>query len=465
MLTHERPQLKALYYPYPLCTSERALKRLLLLFDTVAFINPQSAGFAFANVGQFQGPLMFPTQSQSQVLSTALLQYKWNFVESRNFDKWLDIFIQLEQLRMVIAIDPKPIVDGNDDLIANATMVDSLNTDFELTTANALKLEFVDSRYFEHIWPNESYRLNSYNWSTPQGTVDGIFAWRLDLRGVPLTLRKNWLLETPSPFSVKEETKAIDFENEGFYYLRPKYAAALALNRALVTSIYLGVPLVTDNSYFQLAISQKVTSILNFITEKDKRKKSKDVSQIVSYIYDSELASKRFKRAESERLISIALQNIISDEAIQKISLEELIDYRQKSVSERERMLASVYQWAYEVEEMIGTGKSDVLDISEKIYKTKVLPEVTKYREALGKLDKRLVPTILGSISQDLGISLTATTISSLLAGLSLEKALIVCTAIAAPLIGRSIKQILDYRVDRKEKQAESPLAYLLSVK
>jgi hypothetical protein len=286
------------------------------------------------------------------------------------------------------------------------------------------------------------------------------------MRGIPLTLKKIWfnewekMLESYQGYSSLElKNMPTDLNDEGLYYFRATQAASFALNRALVASIQLGTPLVTDNQYFQDAISQKIKNIHKFINESENR------NEIMNYVNDLKISVARFGKIESERLINLILQNIIDDEALQKISIEKLLAYKKKSNLERESMLASVYQWAYEIEELIEAGKNDVEYISEKIYRTKVLPEVNKYREALRKLDRRLVPTILGSTAEGLGISLTATTISSLLAGLKLEQALILGIAIAAPSIGKSIKQILDFRVDRTEKQVESPLAYLLGVK
>ena len=88
------------------------------------------------------------------------------------------------------------------------------------------------------------------------------------MRGVPPTLKKIWLDEEEKYFTKDPDSEfhlrhgermdskiLSDPENENLYYFRPKHAAALALNRAIVTSIQLGMPLVTDNLHFQEAQS------------------------------------------------------------------------------------------------------------------------------------------------------------------------------------------------------------------
>lgn len=72
MLTPDRPSLKALYYPYSFCTNETALKRLLLIFDTVCFIYPQSSGFAFADKNNSIGNyslIVYQSYKQKQVFT------------------------------------------------------------------------------------------------------------------------------------------------------------------------------------------------------------------------------------------------------------------------------------------------------------------------------------------------------------------------------------------------------------
>lgn len=454
-------QISVLYYPFSMCTDGLALKRLLLIFDKVAFMYPHSMGFAFANYEPTY--IQYALDLSRKPIFTDDIPER-RIVDQEDLKHWMKVFTELEQKGVVFTVDPKPIVGQNNEVLTNACLADEYDEENEVLVAKALTSRFSDNRF---LLSNQSKR----SWIHPSCLVDNTFGWRIGMRGIPNSLKKYWFgrrrflissLSHDDTDSIPIEEISIAGQDDGFYFLRPKYAGSLSINRALITSIHLGIPLVTDNIFFQEAVSRKAQRILNFFSEGGDR--SKEMPLITEYLGDLG-KHQEFKSLESQRLISIVLQNILSSETLNKLSIKRVLLYKEKSALERARMLVAIHEWAHEVEDAMNNGKKDVTELSKDIYKSRILPEVNQYREALRKIDKRLIPQMIGTTVEGLGVSLSVATVSSLLAGLTLEQALILSIATAAPLIGKSIKEILDYKVVRKEKKADSSLAYLLNIK
>lgn len=478
-------KLSALYYPFSMCTDELALKRFLLIFDRVGFIYPSSSGFAFAKYEPvFRGQYVRMT-SRPQVFTTDLDDV--NIQERREFEPWVEMFAELESKGLVFAIDPQLIVKENDDLITNATLIDCQDETFIKSVNNALFLAFQDNEYLK-INRHPSSISGSMKVVISDDYLANItFGWRIGIRGLPQSLKTAWFQEESHiinigssdknmPASNATELSRMVVDDDGFYYLQPRYAASLALNRALVTSVKYGMPIVTDNIYFQNAITQKSQKVIGYLQEHSRSRTSETIGPIFDFITGSQISKQnRFseilqkedvpvnlQKIESERLVSLVLSNLISEKALMKISLSQLIKYREQSQLERERLLITLYEWAYEVEELLNKNKANANEITERIYKTKVLPEANRYQKTLRRMDKRLVSDLVGSTYEQLGVSLTATAVGSLLAGLTMEQALILAVAVGSPIVGKAIKEILNYRIERDEARNESPIAYLL---
>lgn len=406
-------------------------------------------------------------------------------------EQWAKIFADLEENGIVNAIDPQPIVRDNDELITNATLIDCDNEKFIHDIDDALFYSLkIKDKLTKSNFPNNRLSKFDIEFISSRYYPSYAFGWQIGIRGMPPTLKNIWftakdqILDKPTNQFEPRSMLTREFMDENFvdengsYFLKPRYAGSLAMNRAMVTSIRLGLPLVTDNPIFQTLITQKCRKIFDYLKLQKDSTFNEEKELIIDYLGKSQRElfnnvlitkkdcdnSKRFSTTESERIVSLVLSNLISYEALSKISLKEIIEYRGKSQDARERLLIVLYQWANDIEEMIKDNTYDLNEMSNKIYKTQVLPEVEKYKHNLRKINRKLVPTIFGTMSEQLGLSLTTTTVGSLIAGLTLEQMLILSIAVASPIIGKTIKEVLSYNVRREEVKNDSPIAYLLNV-
>jgi hypothetical protein len=165
MLLDEYTRINALYYPFSLCTNEIALKRFLLLFDTIGFIYPASSGLALTHFDFMQA--VGRVSRRSPITPILPMSYRDVIGANLDIEKWKGIIVALEKEGIIVAIDPKPLVDQNDTLITYATLADFQNSEFQALMNKALTREF--AKEFGDSYPQGG---NNRNMVEIIGSVD-----------------------------------------------------------------------------------------------------------------------------------------------------------------------------------------------------------------------------------------------------------------------------------------------------
>lgn len=455
--------LEVLYFPFSLCDNEFELKKLILLFDKIHFIYPQSHGIGFAK--HFPGYHQYSLCCERPIVFTENIP-RVKLKEKVFFDELKSTYSFLRDRNILCSIDPKPIIDEYDSLLTASIVTDIENKEFQKEISDALILKYKDNKY---IKKNSKLYLSI----DPSNLVNNTISWRLGMRGLPKSL-KEYLFSTkyywaydhdgkPKAHKTREEEIIlfIPFEDEECYFIRPSIAAPISINRALLTSIIYNLPLVTDNEYFFSALSQKSQNAINFLQKTEENK-----NEIEPFIKNNPILFNRLKRIESQRIINLVLSELISEKRLNELTFDEILKYKLNSEIQRKSLVSSIYEWSAEIEnELDSLSQVSLEDITNKFYKSKILPHITNYKKELHKIDKKLFPNLAGNISERLGLSLSVSTLTTLLAGLSLEQVLIISAAISAPIIGKSIKEYLNLKIKRMNVKIDYNLSYLLNLK
>ena len=258
--------LEALYFPFSLCDNELELKKMVLLFDKVHFIYPQSHGVGFTEFSSLHHQVSFflgkPTCFTKDITDVRIK-------EKNLFKKIKDVYGLLEEKNILSSIDPKPIIDEYDSLLTASIITDMKSRKFSDEIHQAFKEKYKNNKSFI-----ESYEyLHSVNTHV---STNKLISWQLGMRGIPNTLKRYLFLpkygyEYNSEGTIlrheneEKEELFIPFDNENYYFMLPSIAAPISINRAILTSVIYNLPLITDNKHFFSVLSNKSQEALKFL--------------------------------------------------------------------------------------------------------------------------------------------------------------------------------------------------------
>lgn len=129
----EPDRFRALYFPYSRCLREVDLKRMVLIFDEILFVDPLSQDLAHWP-GQYPIPnqgMHIRIMQDSDRLKEGYFPVLQRGIGEHEYPFWdwyqiREIYEYLKEKRVVRLVDPAPIVQANDSLLAYALAYDLL---------------------------------------------------------------------------------------------------------------------------------------------------------------------------------------------------------------------------------------------------------------------------------------------------------------------------------------------------
>jgi hypothetical protein len=218
-----RLPLRALYFPFSRCFSPLTLKRALLLFDEIIFVDPIAVDIAYDNLGT----VVVPRDRMNIIYrSTAMGERRLTPKEFDTDRRWVQIRSEYEFLsskKVVRLFDPSKLVRANGDLLAAASMhmpysliraEGPINDPEQLVWIMPDKRipqpvgEELSDRFFKSLRMYRTTLLDHHPYETePYDLPSGYVAIQVD-RAIPLLIDQALL--------VARETGAIPFTDDPF---------------------------------------------------------------------------------------------------------------------------------------------------------------------------------------------------------------------------------------------------------
>jgi hypothetical protein len=417
---NEGSELRALYYPYSWCLDESFLKRAILYFDTLVFV-------------QAAGPVAPIRRGEAyyQVLGRhgEHLYRKWRWIQSA--------YSQLEANGLVeyILIEDMPHLAG--DTVAAAFYSDLCDDGFVsiceedtpfgwLVPLDRVGPAVRDARHYDLpiTKPYDEFINDLFpRWTkveqedTPGGYGKGDNYWTQDA-GLGHTL-------------VRRVPHAV--------------GAALYLNQCLLAASERGLFLLTDSIQHHRLLLHKYA-----------RTQGQQPAAV--------LANTEAIAAEIEKHSMVALDilsSFLSEADLSKRSIGDLIVYRNESREPLAALRLKVRQLASEVTSQPWEPKfeSEVRRLIDR----DLIPELAKSADGLKQVYEKMFGKILGTVGSRLATTSAPTLIASLMAGLSVSQILTMGSASVLSALGLSLPELTD-AWHRGRAEGRNSLSFLIGV-
>lgn len=434
----------ALYYPYSRCLREVDLKRMILIFDEIVFIDPLSRDLA-KWPGQYPVPnenmnmrLMqdsdrleedgFVTAYQRGVAEADYPLWRWyNIRETYRF---------LLAKKIVRQLDPKTLVQRHDQMLACA-VVDDLLTG--LSRRAGLAGHYYDG---DEGW-NPKWRLHECRIPHFLSAIcaDDSFWNKVFSAG-----RRGYSAKTCRLF-IEQAIKAKANNDDGIALVDFDVAYSLVLNQALLISNQYQLFPVTDDAGVHNSLIRKCE---RFTAER----------QIIGSIF-----RRRVVDLYKISLLTInAVSRVIPDQALAALSVEDLISYREANLKQLCRFWNKMLELASELSESPNSEK--FAEQVGRIIESKIVPEITQLQDALtDSFQKMFSGAIAKLISHTAKALAPAIPTISLAAIYGLTPAQIVGLGVSSLLtgIGITLPGVVS-EIEKQKQLKRSSFAYLLNV-
>ncbi|MEB4869025.1 hypothetical protein P8831_09885 [Priestia megaterium] len=382
--------VRCLYYPYSRALNLNTLKKAVLLFDEIAFVDSKSHSI------------------RNKLISELI---------SKDTKEEIEVsYNMLEEERIVHFLDPSSIVQENDELLMLNILNDISNDDFcklaihdtpsiwevtkERIPPSFLKEFQLDNKAFIQARAVQKVINEQINDRVrEEGNFDGNLS--------DLAIDEVW--------EQFEDYKYVIGRNRHLYkssfihtYMLPFLpASSLRLNEALILCSMNDYIPFTDSRIHDKLLTNKVGRAMEAI------EKSPMISEYLEWKLPINLPF--------QQLSLIVLDKLIPEEELEKRSLEELITYRKDNQDQLKRLREKIMDITTTVN--INDVGVNYYGNMERLVNSKIIPEITKtrdeilkkYEEAFGRLTIRSLQTA--------GATLTTTSF----AGMSLAGILIAC--------------------------------------
>ena len=375
-----------LYYPYSRCLDEKHLKKALLLFDKIVFLD-----------------------SQPQFIRQALL-----YEEHPEYAERIEqTYFFLEQNDVIRIINPKSVVDKFDLLITTNTSQDLRDRSFcnaaikHSTEVWDMLYERLPSTFIEFFYPGsgtfaEAVSLQNvikassnreFLLDNSKKTFD-FFYGRFD----NLTENEQWDLFDQRYKYVIGGNPFITLKSYNIPFLQ---ASSLRINEALVVCEEYGYIPFTDSSIHNQLLNIKLKNTLQLI------KSNMQIRENIEFDLPYELPK--------EHMALKIIDEVLPDEALDNIEFAELLEYKNNNKELFDRFYAHISELSASISD--NCYDENYYRNLQRVIDKKVIPEITdiknklrrSYEENFGKLLLQsagvIVPTLSASIVGGLSFS------------------------------------------------------------
>lgn len=443
-------KFRALYYPYSRCIHPVDLKRALLVFDEILFVDPLSRDIT-------EHPGQYPQYLAPQILcrsgldnpgSESLLERTSDRFPQFDLPKWYDVreyYEELQKQKIVRLIDPAPYIKEHDRVITGAILSDLI----------------------EGIRPpSDRDSIFPYPWKF---SGQDKFGWRIHANRIPQSFREvfsdvgllracidqmDWTgIIAPIDSYLERKDEYLGFleqEDDGAIVAPFQLAFSAILNQAMVISEELEAFPVTDDSLSHSGLLEKAsklhTSKAEAVQSVLPRRSLPDLYRIQAFTLS-------------------VVSRLIPDEALEKIEISALLDFREDNRSALNGFRDKMTELSAKI--TANAWGSDFQREVLRLIDTEVVPEVNRVDLELSDNFRKLFGATLTKVAQAGGKILAPALPSLTMAAfLALTPGQIVLCSAAGVLagIGMVAPDLVSYWRDR-HTIANNGLSFLLNFK
>ncbi|SCC35032.1 Uncharacterized protein BCZB5J_02712 [Bacillus cereus] len=371
--------VKCLYYPYSRALSLQTLKKSVLLFDEIAFLD-----------------------SESTLIRKELMSELIYGEELEEIEETYDFLIKENVVKIIQSAE---LIKNNDELLSFSVLNDVLDDSF---------IKIALGGYSSNFWAVIKDRI------PPSFFKEITSMFKEDEAELFMALNSASTTTTKKLFNVEKSTgnqlipevlRYIIFENtrmgKDICEVPFPLASSLRINECLLLSSMNGYTPFTDSKIHDRMLLNKASRAMNEV-------KSNHI--LLEYL-DFDLP----RELPFQQLSHIVLDKLIPESELEKRSIEELIAYRKENINELYRLREKIAEISSTI--ILSESTNDYYRELDKAVISKIIPEITKTRdEILKKYEEAFGRLTLRSI-QSVGSTLTATS----LAGMSFFDILIAC--------------------------------------
>jgi hypothetical protein len=419
--------MKCLYYPYSRCVDETNLKKALLLFDELVFLD-----------------------SQPQFARNAMMREEEKF----NADKVEELYLKLSESGAIKILNPQSVTKQFDLLITSNVTYD-IRDDEYCKTAIDYSADVWDILY-ERLPPSfiEAFYPGAGTFSEAI-SLQNIIKSKGDTEKLP-----DWIMKFAKfRFPNGNEAQAWEaFKNRYKYVIGGNphvrleayevpflQASSLRINEALLmcaTNEYIPY---TDSKIHNNLLNLKLNNTISKI-KSDKSFKKKVLPDIEYEIPKEQLSLK-------------IIDELIPSDNLSKLTFSELLTYKSENIKLLERFRTKVSELSTSIES-VGYDDKYYRNL-QKLFDKEVKPEVTKIKDELVKsYEKSFGKIIVNSI-----VAIIPTLSVSIIGGLNFSSILAACAAAEAGYLTTSGKDSLLEIISAVRNNKRNDYSYLLNLK
>jgi len=461
--------LKALYYPYARCSNEKTLKRSVLIFDELGFVDPTSPEMR-------EGLITDEREIPQSVIED------WETIR--------DVYGVLIERGIVRIYDPDPLINNYDHLLGNSLKAD-LDDDeiWKLCTAQGTPetwivlrrkvpssaFEFLNSQtlgrinygtarakaYFHHIfldWPN----LKDEKWDkSGLGPFDIPRMGKYDMGEWHRYLfHDGKIAREMNSYYIKDKKKREDYITASeFYCIFPfTHWSCLSTNTCILLSNVNNLILFTDSRLHNEMLAVKFKRAVGNVEKNEPLISGMRSDSSVKKIFRKFKRPVAVHREKLRRLNAIYLSmysTILDDKCIDNMSITDCIKYRDASKEAFRQLKIYIYGLISQIESEPWSDEFEK-EVQKFIYQ-KIIPEAQKAKEKGIEIYKKL----FGTIAKKAVASLTPTLGVSVFAGLTLPMMLALGSAAA---LGEVLPDLTDTSINEERTGQRNALSCLLDL-
>ena len=420
--------LKALYYPYARCTNENSLKRAILVFDELGFVDPAGAASRERLIVDDQIP-----QGVREL-----------------WDRVRENYPMLLEKKIIVIHDPDPVVADNDRLLAAALKADLDDPRvWKACTAPNLPVSWsilrrkIPPAAFEFLKPDGTPRVTFPTSAARKQFFDTPSTDPLPKEGAFFSqgrgfMEGEWLRYLFADPSHHPQYRNKSMEGAEFACTFPyTHGSSLSVNLAMLIADREGLIPFTDSPLHHGLLSLKHRRAVD----------NASATPMMSGV--APLNPEKLRR-----LALTLLDTMITEEAIERLTIEDAVRYREESRETFERTRGYIGELAAQIEsEPWDEGFEKEL---QKTVHQKILPEARRATDS----GRAVYEKMFGSLVKRAGAAMTPTLGVSILAGLTFPAILAVGSAAA---LGAALPDMIDAYVAQRESRRNA-LTYLLDV-
>jgi len=419
--------MKCLYYPYSRCVDEASLKKALLLFDELVFLD-----------------------SQPQFARNAMIREEDKF----NADKVEEQYLELSESRAVKILNPQSITEQFDLFVTTNVMNDIRDDEYCKTAINysadvwSILYERLPPSFIEAFYPGAgrfSEAISLQNIIKSKGDRNNLPSWIKEFAIFRFPNKNNKQIWKIFQNDYKYVIGGNPFIRLDAYEIPFLQASSLRINEALLVCSLNGYIPFTDSLIHSNLLNLKLRNTISRI-KADKPFRKKVLPDIEYEIPKEQLALK-------------IIDELISSESLNKLTFSELLNYKSENIKLLERFRNKVAELSASIEN-VGYDDNYYRNL-QRIVDKEVKPDVTEIRDELVKsYEKSFGKIIVNSVT-----AIIPTLSVSVIGGFSFTGILAACALAEVGYLSTSGKDHLLEIISTFRNNKRNDYSYLLNLK